>query len=130
MTPDDSESVVSALGILPRVRVWVGGHNLAGKRVAEPLVTDSTRPPTGPVDVALIAPESADEAAYFLDKIEARLEQNGVAWIILPPTAAAQDFSGHSVEVALGRYSQKLSHVPGGLVALPDGYVAHRFART
>lgn len=130
MTSDEPESVRSALGIQPRMRVWVGGHNLAAKRVVEPFLTDTTRPPTDSIDIALIAPESAEEAAYFLVKIEARLEQDGIAWIILPPNAAANDLSGHAVEAALARHSQKLTRVPGGPVALPDGYMAHRFART
>ncbi len=129
MTGDELESVRSALGIQPAVRVWVGGHNLATKRVVKPFLTDTTRPPTGPVDIALIVPETADEAAYFLGKIEARLEQDGVAWIILPPQTLATDLSGDAVEAALALRSQNLAGTPGRTVALPDGYLAHQFVR-
>ena len=127
MTRDELESVRSALGIHRAVRVWVGGHNLATKRLVEPFLTDTTRPPTGPVDIALIAPESADEAAYFLGKIAVRLEHDRTAWIIQPPTAVAIDHVEHALDAAPARHSDKLARVPGGSVALPDGFRAHAF---
>jgi len=127
MTRDEPESVRSALGIQPGLRVWVSGHNLAAKRVVEPLLTDTRRPPSGPVGLAFIAPESADEAVYFLGKIEARLEHDGVAWIILPPNALANDLAARSIEAALARHSDKRTRVFVGSVALPDGFIAHAF---
>jgi len=127
MTRDEAETVRAALGLQPGVRVWVGGHDLAAKRVVEPLLSDTTRPPTGPVDIAFIAPESADEAAYFLDKIDARLEKDGVAWIILPPNAPANDLSEQAVDAALVRRSGTLTRGDVGPVVLPDGFMAHAF---
>ena len=129
MTRGETESVRSALGIQPGVRVWVGGHNLSAKRLLEPLLVETTRPPTGPVDIAFIAPESADEAAYFLGKIEARLDQTGAVWIILPPNAVANDLSEPAVDASMARQSGEITSTAAEPVALPDGFMAHRFAR-
>ncbi len=82
MTARDHPAVSTRLGLNPGLRVWIGGHNLAAKRAIEPLLAETTRPPTGPLDMAFIAAETPDEADYFLYKLAGRLPSGATAWVI------------------------------------------------
>lgn len=63
-------------------RIWLGGHNVAARAILEPLVAAAQRPPTGPLDAAIIAPQSADEAIYFAKKLAPRLRPSGALYIV------------------------------------------------
>jgi hypothetical protein len=66
------------------MRVWLGGHNTERKREVERHLRGTHRPPTGPVDLAFITPQSADEAAYFAAKVQPRLSPGGAIWTVYP----------------------------------------------
>lgn len=70
------------------IRVWVAGHNLAAKREIDRYLSGAVRPPSGPVDVAIIVPESDDEAVYFATKIERRLAAGGSVYVVVPDVPA------------------------------------------
>lgn len=70
-------------------RVWLAGHAVAAKRVVEGGLGDAARPPTGPIDLAILAPLDADEAFYFAGKGIERLTETGR--LILVRVLAAQD---------------------------------------
>ena len=75
-------SVADQWGITLQTRVWLGGHALDAKRVVESKIVGVPRPPSGPIDVALIAPKSVDEFAYFAAKLCRRLSVGGSIWLI------------------------------------------------
>ncbi len=66
------------------MRLWLGGNNVAARRLAAPLLVGTSRPAEGPLDAAIITPLTWDEACYFLEKLAPRLTPNGVAWIVEP----------------------------------------------
>lgn len=65
-------------------RVWVGGRNRSVKTILENRLPPTRRPPTGPLDMALIVPRSIDEAIYFADKVSSRLVPGGTLWVMVP----------------------------------------------
>lgn len=82
-------------------RIWVGGHNMGTKRAVAAVLDAARRPPTGPIDLAVIAPASVEEAIYFAEKVWPRLEDRASLWIALPETEQVQasDFTAHPNEV-------------------------------
>ena len=71
--------------------MWVGGHNIGSRREIEEHLTGTARPPTGPIDLAFISPESIDEAAYFAKKITPRLVEGAVIWVVWPKAATPKE---------------------------------------
>ena len=69
-------------GITSQTRVWLGGHARDAKRFVESKIMGVARPPRGFIDVALIAPKSVDEFAYFAAKLRRRLSVGGSIWLI------------------------------------------------
>lgn len=69
------------------MRVWVGGHQIQAKRIIEPYLTHAIKPPTGEIDIAFVAPESLDEAAYFSEKIQPRLTPDAMIWVVISKEA-------------------------------------------
>lgn len=68
----------------PGTRVWLGGHDIHTRRIIEKYLAGALRPPTGPIDAALIAPKILDEALYFACKLRDRVVAKGIFWIIIP----------------------------------------------
>lgn len=83
------------------MRVWVGGHNVPGKRLALNLLANTVRPTSGVLDLAVIAPESPDEAAYFARKLKTRLTAQGVIWVLYPRNESSDgaSFSDYCAQV-------------------------------
>jgi len=77
-----NKTIAEQLGIQPDMRAWIGGHQIQAKRIIAPYLTNTTKPPTGPIDVALIAPENPEEAVYFAEKIKLRLTPSATIWIV------------------------------------------------
>jgi hypothetical protein len=63
------------------LRAWVGGHNAEAKRELEGIISESVRPPTGPLDAAFIAARDEDEALYFAAKLRSRVVLGGQLWV-------------------------------------------------
>lgn len=82
----DREASSTPFALPPGARIWVGGHDRAARRALEAVVAGAPRPPTGPIDAAFVAPETLDEAAYFVDKVLPRLVPSGVIWIVTSTT--------------------------------------------
>ena len=64
-------------------RSWVCGNCMEAKRAIAPCLSPSSRPAQGPIDVAIITPESTEEALYFVNKLRTRLDQEAIAWVVL-----------------------------------------------
>ena len=101
-------------------RVWIGGHDARARRVIESLVASAQRPPTGPIDVAVITPTSAAEAAYFAGKLANRLSRDSFVWVVV-----ASDEAGPSSEIAAGLAA--LGLVGSERVVIDDAFVALGF---
>jgi len=124
-------------------RLWVGGNNVPVKRFVErwlrsgsaaPSCTPSNqagpvRPRNGPVDAALLVPASADEAAYFAEKIGVRLAVRGVIWVVqAPPSDARYPVHAPPAEGIMAALAGRgFTHT--GRATLSDGYVALGFRR-
>ena len=114
----------SVLGIHLGVRVWVAGHGTTARRFIEEQLAQLNvgRPADGPIDVAIVAPRTIDEAVYFAGKILDRLDPSGVVWVV-----GLSGASGIRTE-ALDQSSEWISSeaglrlMPVGVVPLsPDG---------
>ncbi len=70
------------LSLRPGTRVWVGGHDIETKRRLQRYLAGTVRPASGPIDVALITPQTADEARYFVAKVAVRLAPHGAIWVV------------------------------------------------
>ena len=101
-------------------RVWIGGHDDRARRVIESLVAPAERPATGPIDVAVITPKSADEAVYFAAKLVKRLSPDSVVWVVV-----SSDESGPSSAIATGL--AELGLVASERVAIDDAFLAVGF---
>lgn len=66
----------------PGVRVWVAGHDVAARTFVNRSLAGVHRPPTGEIDAAFITPESTDECAYFLAKVQPRLAREAQVWVV------------------------------------------------
>lgn len=87
---DEDESVSFELPDLLRppkdARLWIGGHNTLLRGQLDRLLKDNPRPPTGPLDWAIITPQTQDEALYFTSKVKPRVPPGGTILIMLPQT--------------------------------------------
>ena len=101
-------------------RVWVGGHDARARRVIELLVAPAERPPTGPIDVAIITPKSADEAGYFAAKLVERLSPVSVVWVVV-----SSDESGPLSAITTGL--AELGLVASERVTINDAFLAAGF---
>ncbi len=100
-------STLDAWGLSPGKRIWIGGNNTNAHRQVESLVTvECDRPPTGPIDLAIVTPQSTDEAVYFARKLRSRLDAGATIWIVFPKfgTAQEQEFTGNFDEMAIALY--------------------------
>jgi hypothetical protein len=75
-------------GLTSESRVWVAGHNARTKAEVDNLLSGAVRPPTGPVDIAFIVPDSVGEAEYFASKVRPRLTPEGSLWVVLSASTA------------------------------------------
>jgi len=110
---DTPTNIVDTWGIRPGLRVWVGGHGLAAKQEIEKHLEGTERPPTGPLDAALIAPLTTDEALYFAGKLRPRLERGAVVWIVhpTPRTEGGQAFTARLDELVVGMFERGLAEI-------------------
>lgn len=67
-------------------RLWIGGHNTLLRGQLDQELKSNPRPPTGPIDLAIITPLTTDEALYFAAKVKPRLPRGGTIWIATPKT--------------------------------------------
>lgn len=115
-----AEEAARILGAEAELRVWLGGRCIAVRRRAERWLAGAIRPPTGKIDLAVVCPESVDEAVYFADKLRKRLACDASVWVAVPQApegcldAATAHYQGWSV-AAVG-------HADGCLLVrlLPD----------
>ncbi|GIK17521.1 MAG: hypothetical protein BroJett003_24850 [Planctomycetota bacterium] len=63
-------------------RAWVAGHARRVKAAVEAALVGGERPIEGPVDLAVLTPETLDEAMYFAQKVAPRLTPSGVLIVI------------------------------------------------
>ena len=84
-------STILLWNLEPGARVWLGGHNLHARRKVDKYLAGTVRPPTGPIDTALIAPKTLDEALYFACKLRDRVVAKGIFWIIIPNPGSTKD---------------------------------------
>jgi len=80
---DSASKLQDLLGFEDTTRLWLGGLNESVKRrlLRQLKVTHLTAHEV--IDVAILTPQSIDEANYFAQKIRPRLTQNSVLWIVL-----------------------------------------------
>jgi len=100
-------STLEAWGLSPGKRIWIGGHNANAHRQVESLIAiECERPPTGPLDLAIVTPHSTDEAVYFARKLRSRLDAGAAIWIVFPKfgTTQEREFTGNFDEMAIALY--------------------------
>lgn len=122
--------LLDLLGIQDTSRVWVGGLGKAAKRWVILQLKDVHRPAEGHIDVAILTPESSDEAEYFADKIKGRLSDHAIVWVVLnsqQPDPSAVDHQ--SLPVFVSALSAKGYQVEG-TITLGENFTAHRFTPT
>ena len=122
MTNPDQQTT-QALGITSAMSVWIGGHQIEAKRAIEPYLLPTTRPATGPIDVAFITPETPEEAVYFTDKIAPRLVQNAMIWVI-----DSIDPLQHDTHQTLLSTMNKSNYVETKKVKLSESFIATGFS--
>jgi len=72
---------------------------VVARREIEKHIVGARRLPSGSIDVAFIAPQSIDEARYFVNKLRSRLAPDGTIWVIEPePTASMPSGSAGPAE--------------------------------
>ena len=119
---DAPTTVVETWGLRPGWRVWVGGHNVEAKQEIERHLAGVEHPPTGPIDLGLIAPQTADEALYFAGKLCHRLAAGGIVWIAYPNPRFAGNagLASQFDELTVGMFERGFGEAGGG--ALNDQY--------
>ena len=117
-------------GVKPGLRVWVGGHNTDAKRQIETHLAGTTRPPTGPIDIAFIAPFFSNEAAHFATKLRDRLTSDGPLWVIHPDPAQIRAADFEITEADLRTALAATGYAPSGVVPMSDAYISTRFDLT
>lgn len=81
-SPLSREQVAESLGLRTGLRIWVGGNNADARREIERYLSETTRPPTGPLDAVFITPVTSEEAAYFAAKLKPRLTPDARVWVV------------------------------------------------
>lgn len=74
--------LADGLGCGAGARAWVAGHARRVKAAVEAALIGLNRPAEGSVDIAVLTPETLDEAVYFAQKVAARLTPSGVLIVI------------------------------------------------
>lgn len=95
-------TIAERLGTVSGARVWVGGHAARPKRELNKHLDGTLRPPTGPIDVGLITPQTVEEAAYFARKLLRRLEPGALLWVVFP-AVESEELSGAVCEIGFIR---------------------------
>jgi hypothetical protein len=110
--------------VSPSCRVWSGGHNAEAKRVVEKFLQGTSRPPEGPIDLALVVPKTTDEAVYFIGKLRRRLLPTSQIFVVIPkPDSRMQaEFDGSAEELKLAISRMGVDEI--GVVDLPDDYTS------
>lgn len=126
-SPLSREKIADRLGLRTGLRIWVGGNNTDARREIEQYLSETTRPPTGPLDAAFITPNTSEEAAYFAAKLKPRLTPDACVWVVVPGT------DNSAKESATELMSELVSQVTQtGLTltrkaSLPSGSLAYGF---
>jgi len=125
-TPSPTTNV-EGWGVEPGKRVWVGGHNLDARREIELHLAGTERPPTGPIDLAFVAPRSTDEAVYFAGKLRSRLAPTGLVWIVYPNPCSPREaeFTGDFEEMVVALFERGFSEA--GRAPVGDNYTSTAF---
>ncbi len=100
-------STLEAWELAPGKLLWVGGNNVHARGEVEALLPpDTERPPAGPIELAVVTPQSADEAVYFAKKLRFRLERGSRLWVVFPKfgTPREGEFSGNLDEMAIALF--------------------------
>ncbi len=104
------------------MRVWLGGHLLEAKRVIESSLSQTSRPATGPIDVAIITPDTTDEAGYFADKLRPRLVPGATLWVLFPANLPENESPQNFIRVM-----DRSGFVEKGKVSIRESYIAFGF---
>jgi len=99
-----------AFGIAKYARIWVGGGDSKVRQAIHRGIKRKTVSSSEPIDVAILTPQTPDEAAYFAAKVVNRLSDAGRIWIALPSTTP-QGLSVHTGN-------------DGAILLAPEPYVA------
>lgn len=120
-------TALEAWSIRPGLRAWVAGHNAEAKQRVEAQLAGVDRPAEGPVDLAVIAPSTVDEGAYFGGKIRRRLSLGASLWIVYPNPRShrVHEFLGDIEDVVVRLFESGFHE--RGKVAVDDDYAAMGF---
>ena len=123
MTDDRVKTLAKHLNIKPNTRIWVGGNCIETKRAIAPYLAPSSRSAHGPIDVAIITPESTEEALYFANKLRKRLDQDATVWVM---------FSGKLQQLELNQQFSKDMEQSGWVeikkISIHDSFIAVGYA--
>lgn len=114
-------------GLPAHTRVWIGGHDLEGKRIAHRRSSAAQRPATGPIDLAVITPRSVDEAVYFADKLRDRLAPGAAIWILRRERSAESEHATGETLRSLSAALTKLGLMETGVSSIEEEYEIVRF---
>lgn len=109
------------------IRVWSGGHHVTARQTVDQFLGVVDRPPTGPIDIGFITPQSVEEGLYFAGKLRARLAPAGTIWIVYPK-AARQELnavSGFTEDMVLGMFER--GYVEAGNADIGEGFMCIGF---
>lgn len=114
-------------GVAPGKRVWVGGHNVEARREIETYLMGTQRPPTGPLDLGFLAPQTADEAVYFAGKLRHRIAPTGLLWVVypIPHSPRADEFAGDIDEVVISLFELGFTEI--GRAQVSNNYTSTGF---
>ena len=100
--------------------MWGGGPNVDAGRAIEVHLSGAIRPPTGTIELGLIAPLSIDEALYFADKLRSRLAPKGGVWIVYADAPSPHQVRGAVDSVTLGARMLEQGYAKIGSLKLDD----------
>lgn len=126
-----------SFGISDDARIWVGGNNSDVRQAIHRAINRKTVSSGQPLDVAILTPQTPDEAEYFAAKVVNRLPRAGRIWIALPCTTP-QDSSVDSrddraIPLAPESYVASMRSVglaPAGQVRVSDKVISYAFDRS
>lgn len=75
------ESLLHSWGVAPTASVWIGGNNLDARSEIEAVAESLRASPEAAIDCAFITPKVVGEAAYFAEKLRARLVSGASVWV-------------------------------------------------
>ena len=113
----------------PASRIWIGGHNVATRRVLEGFLRAAVRPPEGPIDAGFIVPKTTDEGVYFLQKLRHRILPAGTIWVVYPGPQSPRGVAFEGTREDLLDTAAALGFIPGPIaeVDIDDHYTAQAF---